>query len=163
MKLNDKQIADYFHRSFMAVDGFWFVKAEEKYGIDVAIALDKSVWEVFPKIQARELKIMLGVGSGIAALKECLTTALTLKGFKFAIIEEPAGFNVDISECPWHVNMVRSGREKLSKSIGNAICPIEYAVWAKEFGDYIIFSLEPGTRLCAGGQTCIMRFTEAIA
>jgi hypothetical protein len=159
-KLTKDQIIDYFHRSFTAMDGLWFMKVEEKYGVDVALALDNAVWEIFPKIQARELKAMMQAGSGIEALKTCFNAALTLKGFKYFIENEAGGkgFKVHISECPWHNTMIKAGREPLSRRIGDTICPTEYGVWAKEFADNIRYSLEPEVRICGGGKTCVMRF-----
>jgi hypothetical protein len=40
MKLNDKQIAEYMHRCYTAVDGLWFTKLEEKSGFDTALDID---------------------------------------------------------------------------------------------------------------------------
>jgi len=51
MKLTDKEIAEYLHRCYTAVDGLMFVKVEEKYGFDVAPNIDEEVWKVMPKIQ----------------------------------------------------------------------------------------------------------------
>ena len=56
MKLTDKEIAEYLHRCYTAVDGLMFVKVEEKYGFDVAPNIDEEVWKVMPKIQSRFLK-----------------------------------------------------------------------------------------------------------
>jgi len=41
--LTDQQICDYSHRSYKAVDGLWFMKAEEKYGFIAALDIDKEV------------------------------------------------------------------------------------------------------------------------
>ncbi len=49
--LTDQQAAEYFHRSFTAVDGLWFMKVEEKHGFDAALEIDNEVWKVLPKIQ----------------------------------------------------------------------------------------------------------------
>jgi len=53
LKLTDKQIVEYFKRSYTAVDGLWFMKVEEIYGFDTALDIDEEVWKVMPKIQAR--------------------------------------------------------------------------------------------------------------
>src|SRR4030042_1311798 len=83
IELTQKQIAEYFHRSYCAVDGLWFMKIEGKYGFDVALDIDNEVWKVFPKIQARLLKSMGKLGDGINALFEAITTKLNLGGFSF--------------------------------------------------------------------------------
>ena len=51
--LTNKDRAEYYNRSYKAVDGLWFVKAEEQFDFDTALELDKEVWKVMPKIQAR--------------------------------------------------------------------------------------------------------------
>ena len=52
--LTDQQATEYFHRSFTAVDGLWFMKVEEKHGFEAALEIDNEVWEVLPRIRAQE-------------------------------------------------------------------------------------------------------------
>ncbi|MFP3946301.1 MAG: DUF6125 family protein [Archaeoglobaceae archaeon] len=154
-ELTDEQIADYFHRSYTAVDGLWFMKLEEEYGFDKALEIDRRVWEVLPKIQARKLKSILDVEEGMDALEECLTTKLNLEGFEFETEEEGEGFKVIVHKCPWHELMVKSGREELSGRVGSVICNTEYPVWASEFGD-IKFELRD--QICEGSSSCELDF-----
>lgn len=156
-ELTDRQIADYFHRSYTAVDGLWFVKLEEEYGFDKALEVDRRVWEVLPKIQARKLKSLLNEGEGMSALVECLTTKLNLEGFNFETEEHNQGFKVTIHGCPWHELMVKSGREELSGRVGTVICNTEYPVWASEFGD---INFELGEQICEGSSCCKLYFQE---
>jgi hypothetical protein len=160
MKLTDKQIADYFHRSFTAVDGLWFMKVEEKLGFEDALKIDRAVWEVFPRIQIREMKTILGLGKGASALRTALTTVLDLNGFTYRVENESPGFRVVIAQCPWHDTMVKSGRQHLSARVGEVICQTEYSVWAAEFGSNLRFLFESPQRLCTGAGTCILCFKE---
>jgi hypothetical protein len=48
-KLSNKQIIEFFHRSYKAADGLWFMKTEEKYGFNTALEIDKEVWKSYPK------------------------------------------------------------------------------------------------------------------
>jgi len=64
-ELTYKQIAAYFHRSYAAADGLWFMKVEEKCGFETALEIDDQVWKVLPKIQARMLKSMLLLDEGM--------------------------------------------------------------------------------------------------
>ncbi|MDO9332934.1 MAG: DUF6125 family protein [Dehalococcoidales bacterium] len=160
MKLTDKQIADYFHRCFTAVDGLWFIKVEEKLGFEGALGIDRAVWEVFPSIQAREMKAMLGLGKSAEALRTAFTTALDLKGFTYRVENEGTGFRVVITQCPWHDTMVKSGRQHLSARVGEVICQTEYSVWAAEFGNTLRFSFESLHRLCSGAGTCVLCFKD---
>ena len=161
IKLEKEQVIEYFHRSYTAVDGLWFAKVEDNYGFEVALRTDEEVWKVLPKIQARMLKAMGNVGSGIAALRECLTTKLTLEGFIFKTedTKNGDGFRVSIERCPWHDLLVKANREHLSGKVGSVICNTEYSVWAAEFDDKIRFELP--SQLCRGAPFCILQFTHA--
>jgi hypothetical protein len=160
MKLTDKQIADYFHRCFTAVDGLWFMRVEEKLGFEDALEIDRAVWEVFPRIQAREMKAMLGVEKGTAALQTSFTTALDLNGFTYRVENEGTGFRVIITQCPWHDTMVKSSRQHLSARVGEVICQTEYTVWVAEFGSNLRFSFKSPHRLCGGASTCVLCFNK---
>ena len=157
-KLTDKELADYFRRSFAAVDGLWFMKVEEKLGFDAALEIDNEVWKVMPKIQIRELKGLLKVDKGLPPLGQCLEADLTAKGFNVSVKETECGVDVVIRRCPWHEMMVKSGRGHLSAKVGSIICRTEYSTWAREFGDDILF--EQGEQLCAGAKSCVLRFTK---
>ncbi len=158
IRLSDKQIEEYFHRSYTTVDGLWFMKIEEKYGFDTALDIDNEVWKVMPKIQARFFKSLGKADDGIDGLFECLTTRLSLEGYKFKAEKTGSGgdFKLTVNVCPWHNLMIKSGREKLSSKIGGLICSTEYSVWATEFGPNIRFELKD--QICQGSQYCIVRF-----
>lgn len=161
IELSDRQIAEYWHRSYRTVDGLWFMKVEEKYGFDVALDIDDQVWRVFPKIQARMMKSMGGLENGISGLLEAVKTKLTLEGFEFKAerVSEGSGFKIVVSECPWHNIMVTADREGLSGRVGTLICNSENSVWASEFGDDIRFEL--GDQICEGCKTCVLNFSRA--
>lgn len=159
MKLTDKQIAQYFHHCFTAVDGLWFMKHEERFGFDTALDVDNEVWKILPKIQVRTLRSLADIGfKGMTALRESLEMKLSLEGFSYDITETDTDgeFDIYLHDCPWHTLMVKSGREHLSNKIGNVICRTEYNTWAAEFGDDIKFTLE--SQLCAGCKSCILKF-----
>jgi hypothetical protein len=158
IQLNDKQVAEFYHRSYTAVDGLWFMKVEEKYGFDTALEIDDEVWKIVPKIQARMLKSMGAKDDSLEALFECLVTKLTLDGFKFDAERTTcgSGFKLIIQRCPWHDLMVKSGRKDFSGRVGTVICNTEYSVWASEFGANIRFELQ--CQLCKGSETCVMQF-----
>ena len=156
INLTDKQIAEYFRRSYTAVDGLWFMKVEEKYGFDVALQLDEAVWRVLPKIQARAMK-SLGSENGLDGLYEGVTTRLALEGFEFKAEKDAEGFLVFIERCPWHDLMVRSGREALSATVSDIICDVENSAWANEFG---VAKFEREARICNGSVRCILRFRQ---
>lgn len=154
-KLTDTQREEYFHRSYTAVDGLWFMKAEEKYGFEAALELDEAVWMVLPKIQARMIKAMMNLESGIEGLEEAVKARLALEGFQFETAKAEDSFAVAISRCPWHDLMMKSGRENLSEIVSDLICRVENSVWASEFGGA---RFERVKRICQGSERCLLRF-----
>lgn len=160
LNLSDKQIIEYFKKSYTSVDGLWFMKTEEKSDFDSALQIDAKVWEIMPKIQARMLKPLADSDNQLKNLLECLTTKLALEDFSFTIEDNTdcGSFSIIIESCPWHNLMLKSKRENLSAEIGSLVCKNEYAVWAKEFGDNIIFKLD--SQICAGADNCIFHFSR---
>jgi hypothetical protein len=135
------------------------VKAEVRCGFDAALDLDDEVWKVFPKVQARMLKDMTRMASGLEALRECFATKLAIEGFQFDVDAAAGnGFRVNISRCPWHDAMVKSGREALSGKVGPRICGTEYSVWAAEFGQGIRFARK--SEICTGAERCVLEFSQ---
>lgn len=175
-KLTHDQIRKYLARIYTAVDGLWFMKVEEQFGFDKALEIDVRVWEVMPKIQARQLKSFFGVDSGLDALRHCYSEKLFLDGFEFQIISAPSQvdglgpslgtekaeseklFTIRISFCPWVDKLVRSNRAHLAASIGKRICATEYSAWAKEFGCSFEFGQEG--KLCEGSAACVLKFRD---
>jgi hypothetical protein len=156
LNLTDKQIAEYFKRSYMAVDGLWFVKLEELHGFDTALNLDDLVWQIMPKIQARKLKSLLPLKDGMEGLREGYTTKLSLDGYEFQTQPTDTGFDVCVTRCPWHDIIVNAGRKHLAEKISPRICTADATGWAKEFGKDIAFSLTDG--ICRGNTSCRLCF-----
>lgn len=156
--LSLQQIQQYLQRSYTAVDGLWFMKVEEALGFDAALDMDVKVWEIMPKIQARQLKTFAGVNRGLEALRQCMTMKLTLDGFFYEVQNNQNAFDVQISDCPWHDKIVRAKRGHLSKIIGERICTTEYSIWAREFGCVFRFASEK--KICGGKDECILRFED---
>jgi hypothetical protein len=159
MELSESQIADYFRRSYTAVDGLWFLKVEERYGFQTGLQIDEEVWKVLPKIQARMIKDMAGLESGIDDLFRAIAVRLQLEGFSFKGDRKDRGFTILVSRCPWHDLMIRSGREHLSGQVGELICLVENSAWAKEFGD---IGFQRTSQICRGDAKCLLLFTEAL-
>jgi predicted ArsR family transcriptional regulator len=155
--LSDRQAAEYFRRSYTAVDGLWFMKVEESYGFEAALQTDEAVWRVLPKIQARAMKAMANLENGMEGLYQGITTRLFLEGFDFRAERDDEGFSIFVRQCPWRELMVKSGRKHLSETVSNIICNVENSVWASEFGD-IKFRRE--ARICNGSCECLLRFTR---
>jgi predicted ArsR family transcriptional regulator len=157
IELSDKQVAGYFHQCFTAVDGLWFMKVEEQDGFVKALEIDKEVWKVLPKIQARFFKAYGKYQKGIDALFECLSTKLVLEGFQIQSESFENGFNILVNDCPWNNLLIKSGRENISARVGFLICNTEYTIWASEFDDDVRFQLKH--QICGGSEYCTLHFS----
>jgi hypothetical protein len=58
-EIPEEKLADFIFmhlRNMWAVDGFYYLFIEEKYGTEAATEIDRKVWEVMGKIEARKIK-----------------------------------------------------------------------------------------------------------
>ena len=168
-KLKNADIIDYLYQSYSKVDGLWFMKIEEELGFDRALKIDREVWKIVPKIQARILKSKIHAKNDSESFIECLKIKLKNDNFKFRLKKNKNHKSTDanmtgdkimvtIKYCPWHEIMIKSGRENLSEKIGSAICGTEYSIFSKEFGDN--FNFEMGSKICSGDKNCNLIFTK---
>ncbi len=65
---------DVFAKNWLAHDGSWFLAAEERFGMDVAIALDAEAWRRFAAAEARRIMEAYGIprDGGLDALARAL-------------------------------------------------------------------------------------------
>jgi hypothetical protein len=81
--------------NWLAHDGLWFRAAEEKYGLDAAMELDRAAWKKFTVIEARRIMKRLGLqqGGGIPAL------VLALKFRLYAHVNTQEVLEVSATHC----------------------------------------------------------------
>jgi len=156
--MDERIKAEYFRRSYFSVDGLWFMMAEKMFSFDDALELDREVWSVLPKIQARKIKELLEIdGKGITNFEKALGARFEIEGYEhdFHAIDDNH-ISLTIHTCPWLEIIKKSGRENLASKIASVICPTELGVWAKEFG----LNMKPneGQRLCDGCDSCVWDF-----
>lgn len=161
MICTDKQRAEYLYRSYTAVDGLWFRMVEDDSSFEKALRLDEAVWRVMPKIQARKIKEMLGLGNGLDALKTALLAKFEMEGYVLAGPPEERrdGWLLAVRVCPWLEIMKRAERAHLAPTISSVICPAEMEVWAEEFGPGLSIAVSGGC--CRGEEICAFALTAA--
>ncbi len=161
-ELTCAQKAEYFRKSYSSVDGLWFMKVEELWGFEEALEIDRRVWSIFPKIQARTLRSMLGAEKGIEGLARCIAAKHSIEGFEFeSEVGADGSLRLIVSKCPWQELMAKSGRAALSERVSSVICNAEYSTWASEFSDEdmrIDFCLK--SQICKGDRVCTFGFEE---
>ena len=83
-----------FGRSYTALYSLWFVRAEEKCGLEAALDVDDAIRRVLPRVQVRLLKDMTGMAFGLEAPRECFTAKLAIEGFRFDVEAAHGGLRV---------------------------------------------------------------------
>ena len=158
--MDERIKAEYFKRSYFAVDGLWFMMAEKMFSFNEALQLDKKVWSVLPKIQARKLKELLALdGKGILDFKKALGARFDMEEYDYELnLVDDNHIELVIRACPWLEIIKKSGRENLASKISDVICPTELDVWAKEFG--LTMESKQENRLCSGCNSCVWDFHQ---
>jgi predicted ArsR family transcriptional regulator len=155
--MNGQILSDYFKRCFWAVDGLWFMMLEKADSFDKALEIDRLVWEVLPKIQARKIKELFNLeGGNEDDLVKALEFKLEAEDFFSEIQCQDSSIEITIRKCPWLALLKKSKREHLAEKISDAICTIEYSVFAKEFLDGLEFQITSSR--CSGSDVCTFLF-----
>lgn len=155
--------SDYLRHSFVAVDGLWFMKVEEAYGLEVALELDARVWEVTGKIQARTAQKVLGLEDhSLATLAECLRLKFSAENYQADVeLDTSRSLTVSIQTCPWLKVLQKAERIHLAGTIATKICTADFGAWALEFGKELDFS--PTQTRCGQASHCRVRFLEQLS
>jgi len=68
------KIIDVYAKAWQAMDGAYFLALEKKYGIDVAIEMDKEAWKTFSPIEANRIMKEFDIqpNGGLKALEKAL-------------------------------------------------------------------------------------------
>jgi hypothetical protein len=157
-QFTDGQVVEMLRRSYLAVDGLWFVMSEAALGFEQALDLDDRVWRVMPKLQARKAREVLCLaGDGPAELAQAMALKLTAEGHQFAVHHDERAVAIVISACPWRAALERAGRLHIAADIGRRICQQEAEGWVTEFGGEYDFRM--AECLCQDGQDCRFVFT----
>lgn len=150
--------SEYFKKCFFSVDGLWFLKLEESASFEKALEIDIAVWKVLPKIEARTIKNLLCLSSGIDGLQQAFSFKLKAEEYDYKILPARGGFSIEIYSCPWVHHITKAGRQHLMQQIADAICPVEYETFAREFGAAISFTHEQ--KGCLEKHHCVFTFSQ---
>jgi hypothetical protein len=125
-----------YAKNWLAHDGCWFLAAEQKYGMDVAIELDTESWRQFTVIEAKRIIefLQLGENSGIEGLKKALRFRLyaTINEDEISVNEDNKTVEYRVKTCRVQAARRRKGLEDFPcKSVGM----VEYANFAKTIDD----------------------------
>jgi hypothetical protein len=68
------KVIDVYAKAWQAMDGAYFLALEKKYGMDVAIEMDKEAWKIFSPIEARRImkEFDIPANGGLKSLQRAL-------------------------------------------------------------------------------------------
>jgi len=157
MSTDDQTMVAYLRRAYHAVDGLWFVMVEKAHDFDHALELDRQVWEVLAKIQARKAReLTSATGNTPADLARCFSLKLSADGHQFTAEIAGADVHFTIHGCPWLRLLQESNRRHIATKVAQTICPTEGRVWCTEFGGE--YEFEMPLMACGGAEHCEMQF-----
>jgi len=126
------ELTQVYAKNWLAHDGCWFLAAEAKYGMDVAIELDTESWRNFTIVEARRLIefLQLGENSGIAGLKKALSFRLyaTINEDETIVADDGKTLEYRVKTCRVQAARRKKGLEDFPcKTVGI----VEYGLFAK--------------------------------
>jgi len=139
MDLSKDKLTDliFLHlRNMWAVDGLYYLHIEEEFGTEVATKIDRNVWEIMGKIEARKLKKLLKINDNDI---KSMINALIFSGWALDLEEKKIIINkkkaiIKILNC-------RVQNARLKKNLTEFGCkPVRWSflkAFAKEFNPNI--------------------------
>lgn len=126
------ELTKIFAKNWLAHDGCWFLAVEKKYGMETAIEIDTSSWEMFTVVEAKRLMgfLELGENSGLEGLKRALKFRLYATINEDEIVESQDGKTLEyrVKTCRVQAARRRKGLEDFPcKSVGI----VEYSLFAQ--------------------------------
>lgn len=147
-------------KNWLAMDGLWFQAVEQAYGMDVALAMDREVWEQFAVIEALRIKEWLALPEkgGLDALEIAFNNRLVSRLNRLEILHPDKNtLIVTTKTCRVQAARKRKGMPEFPcKSVGL----VEFSVFARTIDARIVtecLSCPPET--LPGTPYCSWKFT----
>ena len=154
------RLLEVYGKNWLAHDGCWFLAAEEKFGMEMAIELDTRSWDRFAFAEARRIMQAFSIpcGGGLAALERAfgyrLYTTVNLQSARWTA-DGALEFRMD--DC-----RVQSTRRR--KGLPDFPCKPVGLVEFSRFAEAVDPAIRTECISCppdeAGGAYCIWRFTK---
>ena len=139
-KIPEEKLSDFVFmhlRDMWAVDGFYYMFIEEEYGTEVATEIDRRVWEVMGKIEARKIRKLFDIKG--TSVRECMK-ALSYSGWSMDLEDKEIEVLSDNHAILRNVKC-RVQNTRITKGLGEFGCkPVRFGFlksFAKEFNPEI--------------------------
>lgn len=130
-------------RNLWRVDGLYFLGIEERFGTDAATLIDANCWRIMGKLEARELKVLLGV-------KEPTVQALieTLKHTSWALYQIGKETEVTGEKAIFRVTDCRTQKTRIEKGLEEFPCKQVRFDYLKNFVEAFNPSIKTNCKVC---------------
>lgn len=155
------ELTQIYAKNWLAHDGCWFLAAEQKYGMDVAIELDTESWRNFTVVEANRIIefLQLGKNSGIEGLRRALRFRLyaSINEDQITISEDGKTLEYRVKTCRVQSTRRRKGLPDFPcKSVGI----VEYGLFAKTIDSrFEMEAISCPPEITNNDYYCIWRFT----
>jgi len=116
-------------RDMWAVDGLYFLEIEKRYGTNVAAEIDKKVWSVMGKIEARRLKKLFNINNDDI---KTMINALRLSGW-WLDLEDKEMLIINEKKAIIRNLSCRVQKTRIKKNLGEFPCKPVRLAFLKSF------------------------------
>lgn len=125
------KLIDTYAKAWQAMDGAYFLALEKKYGIDVAMEMDKEAWKVFSPIEATRImkEFQIDPDGGLKSLEKAL-------GYRvYAVLNDQSTERIDENTLHFTMNACRVQTARNRKGLLDFPCrqvgEVEYSYFAR--------------------------------
>ena len=151
-----------FAKNWLAHDGCWFLAAEERFGMDTAIDLDRRSWKRFAAAEARRIMATFNIqaGGGLDALERALSLRL------YAVINsQRTQWSDDRKHLRFFMDVCRVQEARRRKGLADFPCSsvgiVEFETFAATIDPRIRTTCLHCPPETSAGQYCGWEFTLA--
>jgi hypothetical protein len=99
-------------KNSFTLDGHWFLAIEDRYGLNIAVEIDREVWRKYAVSEARRVKKFLGIKEGnLTDLKKALQLISIAQAPSFEM-ENKDKLLVTVKDCKPQSARINSGRNE---------------------------------------------------
>ena len=146
-KIPEEKLADFVFmhlRDMWAVDGLYYMFIEEKYGTEVATDIDRRVWEVMGKIEARKIKKLFDIND--TSVEACMK-ALSFSGWSMDLEDKEIDL-INKNKAILKNTKCRVQNTRISKGLGEFACkPVRFG-FLKSFAKEINPKIKVACKVC---------------
>ncbi|MFW9907033.1 MAG: DUF6125 family protein [Candidatus Thorarchaeota archaeon] len=126
-----EKLVDVYAKAWQAMDGAYFLSLEKKYGMDIAIEMDKEAWRIFSPIEAERIMKEFDIpkNGGLSSLEKALRFRV------YAVLNEQSIERKSENSLLFTMNACRIQAARNRKGLPDFPCKqvsiIEYEEFAK--------------------------------